>query len=187
MHDRLLADRERRPGTDRRDQHVARAKEALEAGAHALPFGECGEVLLERDLGCRVEAAEDVFPVLVAPGRVEAGASVRVERLRALDRAEGGIDELRFRERYVDQACARVLERPHSAIEHRAHVRCERNQFEVGAEADDEIAEPAPQLAGDIAEGDIGRRGVRLVRPGNRLEQERGVGGRPRHRARMVE
>src|SRR5207249_11099641 len=100
--------RERRPRTDWSQEHVALVEQTGESRTHALPVGGRGEVALDRHLGREIQAGEHVRAVLVAPGREETGAAMRIERLRALDHTECGIRARRLRQAALDERPARA-------------------------------------------------------------------------------
>ena len=154
---------------DRRQQHVAVAEGAAEAGTRALPVGGGRKVLLDRDLERRLDPAEDVAAVLGAPRRKEARAAVRVERLRALGHAEGRVDERRLGQRDLDEAGAAVLRGARRRLVDGAHVRGELDEVEVGTEPDDEAREAAVQLPRDVAERHVLARRVGIVDAGDRV------------------
>jgi hypothetical protein len=78
----FLADRERRAGADRGQQHIDLLEEPPEGGPEALALGRGGEVAGEVTRGRKLEAAADVGAVLVAAGGEEPGLGMREERLR---------------------------------------------------------------------------------------------------------
>ena len=160
---------------------------ARERRAHTRPFCGGAQILANALARCRLEPAAHVGPVLRSARRVEAGLHVRMQGLGPLRDSEDGVDVAHLRDAHLLDAPTARRHRRHRGIEGTLGSGCQRHEMHVRADPDETAFEAVREGGGEVAEGNVDGRGIGRIPACDDPEQEGCVGGRARHRPRVVE